>query len=354
MSKASSAAALDRFAQQHDATRHENTALKAQLKTVATERDKLLRQLGVLEQIESATRPATPRWLVPPAPAKGHRATLCLLLTDTHFDEVVNPAEVHEINAYNRHIAELRLERCFRSTVKLARHYLAGVQYDGVVLLLGGDIFSGNIHEELQRTNADTLFGSLMHWLGPMQAGIELLAREFGRVHVAGVPGNHGRMTRKPIMKQRAADNLDWLFYRLMARDMRNDSRVTWSIPFTPSVHVQVYDTRYYMEHGDNFKGGTGISGALAPLMLGKHRTSLQQTRAGKPYDWMVLGHWHQEIFHKGLIVGPSLKGYDEYAQNELKAPPDPPAQLLWITTPERGVGWRTQVDVQDRKAEGW
>jgi hypothetical protein len=281
---------------------------------------------------------------------------LCLLLTDTHFDEIVNPAEIHGINAYNREIAEMRLERLFRSTVKLARHYLAGVQYDGVSLMLGGDIFSGNIHEELQRTNADTLFGSLMHWLGPMQAGIELLAREFGKVHVSGVPGNHGRQTRKPIMKQRAADNLDWLFYRLLERDMRRDDRITWAIPFAPSVHVQVYSTRYYMEHGDNFRGGSGISGALAPLMLGTHRTSRQQTAAGRPYDYMVLGHFHQSIFltEQSLIVGSSLKGFDEFAQNAIKAVPAPPSQSLWITTPEHGIGWSTRVFVQDKASEGW
>lgn len=335
------------------AERREIQALNAKVKNLTTERDRLLRQLGVIESLGSG-KAKPPNWLSPKSPAKAHRATLCLLLTDTHFDETVDPGEMHGINAYNREIAELRLERCFRSTVKLARHYLAGVQYDGVSLFLGGDIFSGNIHEELARTNVSTLFEGLLHWLGPMAAGIEMLKREFGRVHVSGVPGNHGRMTRKPIMKQRAADNLDWLFYHLLEREFRNDDRVTWDIPTAHGVHVKVYETRYYMEHGDNFSGGSGISGALAPLMLGTHRTGKLYNAAGMPYDWMVLGHWHTEMFHKGLIVGPTLKGLDEYAMNKLKATPEPPAQLLWITTPENGIGWRTQVLVGDRKAEGW
>ncbi len=333
--------------------RSELQGLRSKLSLVTAEADRLRRQLGVIESMGSA-RPEVPKWISPKSPAKGHRATLNLLVTDTHFDEVVVPEEVHGINAYNREIAEMRIEKCFRGAIKLARHYLAGVQYDGVSLMLGGDIFSGNIHEELARTNADTLFGSLLHWLGPMQAGVEMLVKEFGRVHVAGVPGNHGRMTRKPIMKQRAADNLDWLFYHLLQREMRRDDRISWAIPYAPSIHVKVYDTVYFMEHGDNFSGGSGISGALAPLMLGTHRTGKQMAAAGMPYHWMVLGHWHQEIFHKGLIVGPSLKGVDEYSMTKLKATPEPAAQLLWITTPERGVGWRTQVDVQDRAAEGW
>lgn len=351
MAKAAEAAE-SREAQQ----RAVENSLRAKLKVATAERDKLLAQLGVIQRIEGNKPDRGPAWLSPKSPAKGHRATLCLLLTDFHLDEEVSPEELHGINAYNRDIALMRLERCVRGTIKLARHYMAGVKYDGITVFLGGDIFSGNIHEELARTNADTLFGSFRWWLSPVTSAIELLAREFGRVHVAGVPGNHGRMTRKPIMKQRAKDNLDWLFYSMLQRDLRRDDRITWTIPFAPSVHTKIYSTRFYMEHGDNFTGGSGISGALAPLMLGTHRTNKQQTAAGHGYDYMVLGHWHQHIFlaEQGLIVGSSLKGFDEFAQNKLKAVPAPPSQSLWIVTPEHGIGWSTRVFVQDRKAEGW
>ena len=194
------------------AERQELQALKSQIRLLTSDRDKLRAQLGIIETLDTISRPKPPGWLVS-APRKGNRATLCLLLTDCHFDEEVDPQQIDGINAYSREIAEMRLERFFERSVRLAKHYLTGVSYDGCVLFLGGDIFSGNIHEELARTNADTLFGSVLHWLGPLRAGIELLAKEFGRLHIAGVPGNHGRMTRKPIAKQRAADNLDWLLY---------------------------------------------------------------------------------------------------------------------------------------------
>lgn len=328
-------------------------ALQSQLRLATAERDRLRAQLALIESLEANKPDAAPRWLSPKSPAKGHRATLCLLLTDTHFDEEVDPAQIDGLNAYNRHIAEMRLERFFASSVKLAKHYLSGVKYDGVCLMLGGDIFSGNIHEELARTNADTLFGSLLYWLGPMRAGVEMLAREFGKVHVAGTPGNHGRMTRKPIAKQRAADNLDWLLYHLLARELSKDDRITWEIPTSADTHVKVYDTRYLLTHGDQFRGGSGISGAMAPLLLGAHRKTKRQAMAGRPYDYMVLGHWHQTLAHKGLIVGGALKGYDEYAYVS-NFEPETPQQPLWITTPERGITFSAPVQVCDRKEEGW
>ena len=39
-----------------------------------------------------------------------------------------------------------------------------------------GDNFSGNIHEELRNTNADVMLSSLLHWIGPVVAGLRLQA----------------------------------------------------------------------------------------------------------------------------------------------------------------------------------
>jgi len=338
-----------------DRLQRELAAAKARISTIEKDRERLFAQVGAIERAD-AYRIEPPRWLRPPKRAqREHHATLCLLITDTHFDEVVDPAEVDGINAYNREIAELRLRRCFERAIHLARYYLAGVKYDGVCLMFGGDIFSGNIHEELVKTNADTLFGSLLHWLGPLETGIKMLADEFGKVHIAAVPGNHGRMTRKPIAKQRAADNLDWLLYRLLARGLAPDTRITWEISMAADAHVSVYGTDFLLTHGDQFRGGSGISGALAPLMLGTHRKTRRQAAAGKPYKYMVMGHWHQDMFlpARGLIVGNCLKGYDEYAYVS-NFEPSPPAQSLWLTTPEHGITVSSPVFVMDRREEGW
>lgn len=313
----------------------------------------LRKTLDLVQSIEGAkTKP--PRWLAPPS--KGtHHATVNLLVTDTHFDEVVRPEEVDGLNAYNREIAELRLEAAFKGAWKLAKRYLSGVTYDGVCLMLGGDIFSGLIHEELRESNEAEIMASVVHWIEPLEAGINLLAEEFGKVHVVGVPGNHGRNTRKPRFKGRATDNFDWLLYKLIERDFKKREDVTVQVGNAMDAHVQVYGTRYLLTHGDQFKGGSGISGAMAPLLLGAHRKTRRQSSAGQPYDVMVAGHWHQEIAlpAQGLMVGNCLKGADEYAYGS-NFPYSPPSQLLWITTPEHGVTFKAPVFVQDRKREKW
>ena len=55
-----------------------------------------------------------PRWLLPPKGKAEDRGTLVAVLSDTHYGEVVLPAEVGGYNAYNLAIAEIRTERFFR------------------------------------------------------------------------------------------------------------------------------------------------------------------------------------------------------------------------------------------------
>lgn len=355
-------AEFEKLARQEQERQHQEQVadLRRRLASVASSKDRALadlaelrKTLDLVQAIEGAkTRP--PRWLAPPTRGT-HHATVNLLITDTHFDEVVRPEEVDGLNAYNREIAELRLEAAFKGAWKLAKRYLSGVTYDGVCLMLGGDIFSGLIHEELRETNEADVIASVVHWIEPMVAGINLLAEEFKQVHVVGVPGNHGRNTRKPRFKGRATDNFDWLLYKLIARDFRKREDVTVQVGNAMDAHVSVYDTRYLLTHGDQFKGGSGISGAMAPLMLGAHRKTRRQSTAGKPYDVLVAGHWHQEIAlpAHGLMVGNCLKGTDEHSYG-CNYPHTPPSQLLWITTPEHGVTWKAPVFVQDRKREKW
>lgn len=345
---------LEQFAVDESAVMRENRRLRSSLKTAESERAEYAKALDLIRSLEAAEARA-PKWLSPKKPSKANHAIVNLLVTDTHFDEVVRPEEVDFVNSYDRRIAEMRLKRCFEKTIELARDYLAGVTYDGAVLMLGGDIFSGNIHEELEQTNVSTLFDAVLHYVEIMQAGITMLAEEFGKVHVAGVVGNHGRQTKKPRAKNRARDNVDWLLYKLLARDFKPDDRITFQVPDASDALINVYDTTFLLTHGDQFRGGTGISGALAPLMLGSHRKTRRQAASGHPYDVMVLGHWHQYISipGKGLLVGGSLKGYDEYAYVS-NFEPEPPQQAFWLTTREHGVTFSAPVFVADRKKEGW
>jgi len=312
---------------------------------------RLERELDVLAKVGHRNSP--PTWMTSPPKSKGHSGTPWLLLSDLHLDEVVKPAEVLGVNSYNRPIAELRLRATFETVVKLARDSWSGVAYDGIVCAMGGDIFSGSIHEELAQTNEDTVLGSLDHWIDHVAAGINLLADEFGKVHVPVVVGNHGRTTRKPRAKLRARDNFDWFFGKAVARAFANDNRVTFDVSESADVVVPSYGHKVMLTHGDQATGGAGIGGIWPPIMRLDARKRQRNAAVGLPYDLMICGHWHQLVFGQGFIVNGSLKGTDEYAFVS-NFGHEPPAQAFWLMTPQHGRTFTAPIYPADRAAEGW
>ena len=314
--------------------------------------DALMEKCDLLTSIDGVSS-KPPAWLRKKGKKGAHRGIANLLLSDLHLDEVVSPAQMGNVNAYNRDIAVRRLRTTVETTAEIANDYVQGITYDGISLWLGGDIFSGNIHEELRNTNEAPIMASFDFWIDPMVAAMRLLADEFGSVHVAGCVGNHGRNTTQPIMKNRVEDNFDWLFYRVLARELRSDDRFSWDLPVTTDVSVKHYDHRYLLTHGDQFRGGSGISGIQTPLALGAFRKSKRQQAVNDPFDTMLLGHFHQYMTLPGMIVNGSLKGYDEYAQIS-NFGFEVPQQAFWITTPERGPSFHAPIQPMNRKSEGW
>lgn len=333
--------------------RRDRDAARQALKVSQAELEALTARLHLVEQI-SDLDPTPPKWLSPKRRPSAHHATVTTILSDCHFDERVNPDELGGVNAYNRDIATLRLRRYFDQVVSLARDYMAGITFDGCVLMLGGDLVSGSIHEELAQTNEDSIHGTVLYWSEMICAGIWMLADEFGKVHVPGVPGNHGRNTRKPRAKGRARDNFDWLLCQIVAREFRDDPRVTFDIPDSFFTQWNIYSTTYHLQHGDNTSGGGGWMGPLGPVMRHQVKEEAVGQATKQPFDHMVVGHWHTYVnLPRGTING-SLKGYDEYARTKAFAFEEP-IQALWLTTPERGITMRSPIYCQaDRKREGW
>jgi hypothetical protein len=146
---------------------------------------------------------------------------------------------------------------------------------------------------------------------------------------------------------------MDWLFYKALERDLAGDTRVSVVVSSAADVLVPIYRTRFLVTHGDQFRGGSGIAGMMSPLMLGQHRKTRRQMAAGRTFDWLVMGHWHQYWQGKGIIVSGALKGFDEYAYVS-NFEFEPPRLAWWVTTPERGVTISAPVEPMDRRAERW
>lgn len=334
--------------------RGENRQLRLDLEAQSKELKELRQLVGFYDAARKEPIQVA-KWRTARASETTHVATVMAQMTDWHLGEVVKPDEVLFLNAYNEAIAYARAERWFRKVVSVPRTYVNGVKIEGLVVPATGDLFTGEIHAELTESNYERILQTVLNAQEPILSGFALLDKEYeGRVEVDAVVGNHGRMAHKSVFKGRVYDNFEWLFWSII-RDRLKDrgSNVVVNVSTSMDMNVEVYGRNHLLTHGDQFKGGTGISGAYAPLSLGSHRKSKRQAAAGVPMETMVIGHLHQLINIPGVIMGGTMKGMDEFAFG-INVPPADAAQAMWITTPERAQTIWLPIFLQDRVAEGW
>lgn len=279
-----------------------------------------------------------------------------LLLSDVHHGEVVRSEEIAGINEFNVAISNARIRTYIQTAITLLTKHLANPKYPGVVLMLGGDMVSGDIHEELANTNELEPIPAALDLVGTLSWAIQALAEQFGKVHVVGVTGNHGRTSRKPRAKRRNHTNIDWLIYRMLQLQFAGDKRLTFQVPDGPDALFAVYGTRYLLTHGDQYRGGDGFAGAVVPIARGDRKKRSKHSRLDRNFDVQVMGHWHTYIHTEEFVVNGSVKGYDEYA-NASNFDPQDPIQALWITHPRHGMTFRMPVYLNRRagmRGEKW
>ncbi|UWR30901.1 hypothetical protein K3758_05045 [Sulfitobacter sp. W002] len=112
-----------------------------------------------------------------------------LMLQDFHPGEVIDPKTSYGY-AYNVAIAEDRLRRTIERTATLVRGQMAsGSKCPGIVCSLGGDMVSGETHQELIDTNEMGVGEQMIHAVDLCIGAITALAEEFGKVFVPCATG---------------------------------------------------------------------------------------------------------------------------------------------------------------------
>lgn len=360
---------LEGFADQRDIEVHaenqaiarKNRVLHGELTTLAdrvagseAENAALEKELGLYQRKYNDR----PKWLAPAKKTVENHGTLLAFLSDTHYGETIGLAEMGGYNKYNLAIAEMRTREFFERTVRLARDYFAGVKYDGIVLAIGGDLVSGDIHDELQQSNEKSTLDTTVWAIPRLYAGIEMWRKEFGAVHVVSAPGNHGRDDKVPRYKGRSAHNADSHIVKIVAMQFEGSGDVTFEIPESLDSTFSIGQWNFGLEHGDelskNFSGSAEI-GWLGPLIRGTNRKVNAYAAEGKRLDYCLWGHGHQliPVPSRGVIGNGSICGYNEFARGR-KFRPEPPLQSLMLVDPVHGVTIPAPVRVQNRTAEGW
>jgi predicted phosphodiesterase len=325
----------------------------ADIKSLAHERDTAEAIRTEIYNLASRT-PEPPDWLlgeIGKGAKSGTPGTPMTIWSDWHWGEVVKPEEVGGVNEFNAEVAERRVRELVRNTIDLCRNHTGrlATKFPGIVVMLGGDMITGTIHEELANTNDRTTQQSINDLSDVLIWALEKMADEFGKVFVPCVVGNHGRSTKRTVTKGRVYTSHEWNIYCNLERHFRRDKRVQFYIPNESDAYFRVYNHRFLLTHGDGLgvKGGDGIIGAIGPIMRGTLKTSKSEAQIGRDFDTIVMGHWHQMLWLPGAIVNNCLKGYDEFARLFLRAPYSAPSQALWLVHPKWGITARWEIKLE-------
>lgn len=346
---------LEQFAGQTDAraAAEKLARLEDDLRIARARADAAEKRAHAAERLREAvfgladTPAATPDWALERSQAGGAPHVPVLVTSDFQWGEVIDGENMDGINAYDVETARRRYRTLVEKTVDIALEHLVKNRYDGLVYLRLGDMVSGDIHDELRRTNELSGVTAVPSLVDAESWGLSRLADAFGRVHVVSVPGNHGRTTLKPPSKH-VEENYDWLASCLLEMRFRGDARLTWQTPRSTDAVFEVQGRKFLATHGDNIgtRGGQGFVGPIAPISRGATQTMREYSARGIHVSKMFIGHYHTAFdFGRGWANG-SLPGYSEYARAN-RMVPEPPTQWLIFFHPKYGATsqWKLMLE---------
>ena len=274
-------------------------------------------------------------------------------LTDTHIGDNVELEEMMGLNEYNIDIFNKRLYGWANQVITLAELRRNSAEVGELIVPMLGDMISGDIHEELARTNNDHCMGQMIRGANLISQALMLIAPHFDKVRVPCVVGNHGRMTRKPPMKNKYMD-WDYMLYQWISVFCKDQKNIEFHIPKTFMTTINVCNRNILLAHGDFINGGgsgtsinRGVSNMRNVLSFRKglkeelnHIQDNSLESVPDNYDSALLGHFHRideiDIGTGAVHICGCMKGGDEFAMQRVQAI-NKPRQLVLYYHPKYG-----------------
>lgn len=276
---------------------------------------------------------------VAPDAAHGSR-TAILHLSDLHAGEVISLTEMDGLNAFNLDIFRKRLARLFSKAGELLTVHWKGPPPERIIVILGGDLITGEIHEELAKTNDALSAPAVRECAERIAGGIAALRAMVGvPVDVVSVPGNHGRLTKKPESKGMALNSYDWLVANFVEMILKGDDQIRFFHSTSGDATLDLYGRLFVITHGDRIgsRGGTGFVGPAATIARGFQKVYQTYANLGRAPYKILIGHFHTTTMLPLGISNGSLPGPSEYSR-DLRAMAEPASQNLLVVHSERGL----------------
>ena len=307
---------------------------KGQLQVVESKNRQLIKLVTRLEKERDASlRFGVKTEPIVSLPKNGKsEATAVILCSDWHIEERVKSTSVSGLNEYTLEIAKKRSDKFWRTSARMVRIFKRDIPIPQIVLWLGGDFLSGNIHEELLETcELPPVEAAILaqNWLA---SGIEYLLNQTAcDLIIPCSVGNHSRITAKTRVSTETGNSLELFIYHALAQHFAGESRVKFILPEGYHTYLNIYGKTLRFHHGHGTKYQGGIGGIFIPAFK-----AIAQWNKGRSAYLDCFGHWHSAKDGGSFLLNGSLIGYNAYALS-IKADFETPRQMFFLMDSVRG-----------------
>lgn len=310
------------------------THLRARNGFLESQATKLYGQIGEQQEIALAIRESVPALepLPPVSFSGGGRAEATMAaaaqFSDWHISERIEANQTEGLGVFNWAIAQQRADYITQKIIGGVEAHRLAFKVPTLHILAEGDFVSGDIHEELRRTNefdqpvASILAGELL------ARQVATLAPHFDEIHVHEIGSdNHGRLQAKPQFKNKSMNSWNFVVYS-MANALLKDHKnvVTHLYPGIKEL-VDINGIKFLAEHGDTIKAWMGIpyygierhrgkeaTRRMQAMLDSKRQEEWQRFQEEYGFDYFACGHWHVAgIISGNILVNGSLSGTSEF-----------------------------------------
>jgi hypothetical protein len=319
-------------------------------------RAKYKESLGVIGRMESeleiarsiSSHDIAPIDIVPSVGSKGtNEAAVILCAGDWHSEEIVDPATLNYVNEHNIEIHQRRQQRFWQSSLKLFKLIEAGVKVPTIVLALLGDFITNDIHDaDSAENNALLPVPAMMMIENELMGGINfLLNHTKSNIIVDCHSGNHARTTKKVHIANEDGHSLEYYAYNHLAREFRNEPRVTFRVNRGYHSFLDVYSTKLRIHHGHAVKYGGGVGGLTIPA----NKAIAQWNKETRNVDIDIFGHFHQSFDGGTFIANGSMIGYNAFAKF-IKGDYEVPQQTFFVIDKKHGKTFRCPIYLETKE----
>lgn len=297
-----------------------------------------------------------------PAPKRSNSKSTedaVLVLSDSHFGKIVDPAQTSGFGHYNPAIAVKRCQHIQSAVSRLITNNIdSPIQTLHIFLL--GDLVEGMLNHAEECPDRLLVVDQVQLAALSFYQLILNLAAVIPNIKITGMVGNHGRWpNQKKMPTSDRYSNLDgvvieWISSLISASGLKN---VSCNLGTSIHEFVDIRGWRFCLSHGDHLKGGDKALG-VPSHSIGREISAMTSRLASsgqKVPDYYIVGDKHRPIelptATGKYIINGAWVGVDTYSMSG-NFSPNRPQQLFFGVHDRYGKSWSYDIALDEHLLE--